>query len=302
MYRQQHFVGLVGNTPLVRLTNIEDYFSLRLSIYAKLERANFTGSIKDRPALYMIEGLLREGKIKEGGYLVEATSGNLGISMAAISARLGFRAVVVMPKNASEGRKRMIRSLGAELVLADGGMAEAVRLAQDVCLERGGICLDQFNNPMNSLSHYATTGPEIYDALSGRVDYFVVGIGSGGTIGGGGRYLKERNPHVKLVAVEPTEAAFLSHGVSAEHRIEGIGAGFLPTILDKNAINRVITVGFEEADECVKLLARLEGLCVGISSGANLSACLKLCAGGEETVGANMVTVFPDGIEKYSTY
>lgn len=302
MYRRQHFFGLVGNTPLVRLTNIEDYFSLRLSIYAKLERANFTGSIKDRPALYMIEGLLREGKIKEGGYLVEATSGNLGISMAAISARLGFRAVVVMPKNASEGRKRMIRSLGAELVLADGGMAEAVRLAQDVCLERGGICLDQFNNPMNSLSHYATTGPEIYDALSGRVDYFVAGVGSGGTIGGGGRYLKERNPHVKLVAVEPTEAAFLSCSVSAEHRIEGIGAGFLPTILDKNAINRVITVGFEEADECVKLLARLEGLCVGISSGANLSACLKLCAGGEETVGANMVTVFPDGIEKYLTY
>lgn len=302
MYRRQHFFGLVGNTPLVRLTKIEDYFSLRLSIYAKLERANFTGSIKDRPALYMIEGLLREGKIKEGGYLVEATSGNLGISMAAISARLGFRAVVVMPKNASEGRKRMIRSLGAELVLADGGMAEAVRLAQDVCLERGGICLDQFNNPMNSLSHYATTGPEIYDALSGRVDYFVAGVGSGGTIGGGGRYLKERNPHVKLVAVEPTEAAFLSHGVSAEHRIEGIGAGFLPTILDKNAINRVITVGFEEADECVKLLARLEGLCVGISSGANLCACLKLCAGGEETVGANIVTVFPDGIEKYLTY
>jgi cysteine synthase A len=302
MYRRQHFFGLVGNTPLVRLTNIEDYFSLRLSIYAKLERANFTGSIKDRPALYMIEGLLREGKIKEGGYLVEATSGNLGISMSAISARLGFRAVVVMPKNASEGRKRMIRSLGAELVLAEGGMAEAVRLTQDVCLERGGMCLDQFNNPMNSLSHYATTGPEIYDALSGRVDYFVAGVGSGGTIGGGGRYLKEKNPHVKLVAVEPTESAFLSHGVSAEHRIEGIGAGFLPTILDKNAINRVITVDFEEADECVKLLARLEGLCVGISSGANLSACLKLCAGGEETVGANMVTVFPDGIEKYLTY
>ena len=302
MYRRQHFFGLVGNTPLVRLTNIEDYFSLRLSIYAKLERANFTGSVKDRPALYMIEGLLREGKIKEGGYLVEATSGNLGISMSAISARLGFRAVVVMPKNASEGRKRMIRSLGAELVLSGGGMAEAVSIARTISLERVGAYLDQFNNPMNSYSHYLTTGPEIYDALSGRVDYFVAGVGSGGTIGGGGRYLKERNPHIKLVAVEPTESAFLSHGVSAEHRIEGIGAGFLPTILDKNAINRVITVDFEEADECVKLLARLEGLCVGISSGANLCACLKLCTGGEETVGANIVTVFPDGIEKYLTY
>ena len=295
------FRGLVGNTPLLRLSLMEKYFSLKASLFAKLERCNFTGSVKDRPALFMINDLEERGLIREGDYIIEATSGNMGISMSAIALRRGYRPVVVMPESASEGRKRIIRSLGAELILTDGGMSEARGVAERLRDEREGVSLNQFENPMNTYSHYSTTGPEIYDALSGRVDYFVAGVGSGGTIGGGGRYLREKNPRLKVVAVEPTEAAILSGGSVGKHSIEGIGAGFLPTILDKNAINEVVTVNFDEASECVKMLAAREGLGVGISSGAALFACLKI-ASREESVGKVIVTIFPDGIEKYLTY
>ncbi len=295
------FRGLVGNTPLLRLSFMEKYFSLKASLFAKLERCNFTGSVKDRPALFMINDLEERGLIREGDYIIEATSGNMGISMSAIALRRGYRPVVVMPESASEGRKKIIRSLGAELILTDGGMSEARRVAERLRDEREGVSLNQFENPMNTYSHYSTTGPEIYDALSGRVDYFVAGVGSGGTIGGVGRYLKEKIPGVKVVAVEPTEAAILSGGRAGKHSIEGIGAGFLPTILDKNIINEAITVNFDEASECVKILAAREGLGVGISSGAALSACLKI-ASREESVGKVIVTIFPDGIEKYLTY
>lgn len=295
------FRGLVGNTPLLRLSLMEKYFSLKASLFAKLERCNFTGSVKDRPALFMINDLEERGLIREGDYIIEATSGNMGISMSAIALRRGYRPVVVMPESASEGRKRIIRSLGAELILTDGGMSEARGVAERLRDEREGVSLNQFENPMNTYSHYSTTGPEIYDALSGRVDYFVAGVGSGGTIGGVGQYLKEKIPGVKVVAVEPTEAAILSGGSVGKHSIEGIGAGFLPTILDKNAINEVVTVNFDEASECVKMLAAREGLGVGISSGAALFACLKI-ASREESVGKVIVTIFPDGIEKYLTY
>ena len=295
------FRGLVGNTPLLRLSLVEKYFSLKASLFAKLERCNFTGSVKDRPALFMINDLEERGLIREGDYIIEATSGNMGISMSAIALRRGYRPVVVMPESASEGRKRIIRSLGAELILTDGGMSEARGVAERLRDEREGVSLNQFENPMNTYSHYSTTGPEIYDALSGRVDYFVAGVGSGGTIGGVGQYLKEKIPGVKVVAVEPTEAAILSGGSVGKHSIEGIGAGFLPTILDKNAINEVVTVNFDEASECVKMLAAREGLGVGISSGAALFACLKI-ASREESVGKVIVTIFPDGIEKYLTY
>ena len=295
------FRGLVGNTPLLRLSLVEKYFSLKASLFAKLERCNFTGSVKDRPALFMINDLEERGLIREGDYIIEATSGNMGISMSAIALRRGYRPVVVMPESASEGRKRIIRSLGAELILTDGGMSEARGVAERLRDEREGVSLNQFENPMNTYSHYSTTGPEIYDALSGRVDYFVAGVGSGGTIGGVGQYLRERNPSVKVVAVEPTEAAILSGGSVGKHSIEGIGAGFLPTILDKNVINEVVTVNFDEASECVNLLSRVEGLPLGLSSGAALFACLKI-ASREESVGKVIVTIFPDGIEKYLTY
>ena len=295
------FRGLVGNTPLLRLSLVEKYFSLKALLFAKLERCNFTGSVKDRPALFMINDLEERGLIREGDYIIEATSGNMGISMSAIALRRGYRPVVVMPESASEGRKRIIRSLGAELILTDGGMSEARGVARRLCSEREGVSLNQFENPINSYSHYLTTGPEIYEALSGRVDIFVSGVGSGGTIGGVGRYLREKNPRLTVVAVEPTESAVLSGGKSGKHSIEGIGAGFLPTILDKNVINEVVTVNFDEASECVKMLAAREGLGVGISSGAALFACLKI-ASREESVGKVIVTIFPDGIEKYLTY
>ena len=249
----------------------------------------------------MIGDLEDRGIIREGDYIVEATSGNMGISMSAIALRRGYRPVVVMPESSSEGRKRMISSLGAELILTDGNMSDAREVAGRICKERAGVSLNQFENPMNSYSHYATTGPEIYEALSGRVDIFVAGVGSGGTLGGVGRYLSERNPGVKAVAVEPTESAILSGKKAGKHNIEGIGAGFLPTILDKNAINEVITVNFEETKECVNLLSKTEGLPVGLSSGASLSACIKLGLR-KENKGKSIVTIFPDGIEKYLTY
>ena len=291
---------MIGNTPLLRLRGLEEYFSLKAFLFAKIERGNLTGSVKDRPALFMLNDFEKRGLIKEGGKIVEATSGNMGISLSAISARRGYGAIIVMPKSASVERQKIIRALGAELILTGGGMAEAKRLAEEICSTEGAISLSQFENPMNAYSHEKTTGPEIYRDTEGSVDVFVAGVGTGGTISGVGRYLKRKKPSVKIVAVEPTESPIISGGKPNAHRIQGIGAGFLPTILDKNVINEVKTVSFEEAKEGVKLLAMREGLLSGISSGAAIFASIALCKQ-KENEGKNIVTLLPDGIEKYLT-
>lgn len=290
---------IIGNTPLLRLTNIERALGLESRLYAKIEKGNPTGSVKDRPALFMLEDFERRGLITEGGVIVEATSGNMGISLSALAARRGYRAIIVMPKTASPERQKIIRALGAELVLTDCGMSEAVRVAEEICRnEKGAVSLSQFDNPMNAFAHEKTTGPEIFRDTGGEVDIFVAGVGTGGTIGGAGRYLKRVLPDVKIVAVEPRESAVLSGGRAGSHRIQGIGAGFLPTILDKTLINEVITVDYEQAKEGVEILARREGIPSGISSGAAVFASITL---GKREKGKRIVTILPDGIEKYLT-
>lgn len=292
---------VIGRTPLVRLRGIEEHLGLSARLFAKIEKGNITGSVKDRPALFMLNDFERRGLIAEGGKIVEATSGNMGISLSALASRRGYGAVIVMPKSASPERQKIIRALGAELVLTDGGMAEAVIEAENICRnEKGAVRLSQFDNPMNVLAHEMTTGPEIYRDTEGDVDIFVAGVGTGGTLSGVGRYLKGLLPSVKVVAVEPRESAVLSGGKPSSHRILGIGAGFLPTILDKNVINEVITVDYEQAREGSELLARREGILSGISSGAAISAVLSLAAR-KENEGKNIVTLLPDGIEKYLT-
>lgn len=290
---------LIGNTPLVRLSSIEKYLGLKSRLYAKLEKFNPTGSVKDRPALFMLNDFEKRGLIK-GRKIIEATSGNMGISLAFLGAVRGYEIVIVMPRSASLERRKMITSLGAELILTDGGMSDAVAIAREMCESGKGISPRQFENPMNTYAHEITTGPEIYSDLNGEVDIFVSGVGSGGTISGVGRYLKAKNPSLKLVAVEPNESPVLSGGKAGSHRIQGIGAGFLPTILDKNAINRVITVDFEQANECVKMLAMREGILSGISSGAALFAAIIL-GGEKENENKNIALILPDGMEKYFT-
>ena len=292
---------IIGNTPLVRLRGIERYFSLSARIFAKLEKGNITGSVKDRPALFMLNDFERRGLISKGGRIVLATSGNMGISLSALAVRRGYKAVIVMPRAASIERRKIIRALGAELILTDGGMSEAVRMAEEIVENDVGVLsFRQFENPMNAYAHEATTGPEIYRDTEGAVDVFVAGVGTGGTIGGVARYLKSKLPSVKIVAVEPAESAVLSGGAPGSHRIQGIGAGFLPTILDKNLINEVFTVSSKQAEEGVRLLALREGIPSGISSGAAVFAAVAL-ANNKENKGKNIVTLLPDGIEKYLT-
>jgi len=291
--------GLIGNTPMVRLSVIERHMGIKSRLFAKLEKFNPTGSVKDRPALFMLNDLEGRGILKRATRIIEATSGNLGISLAFLGAVRGYKIRIIMPASSSYARRKMISSLGAELVLTDGGMGEAVALAKQMCDEGEGVCLSQFENPMNAHAHRVTTGPEIYQSLNGRVSVFVSGVGSGGTISGVGRYLKEKNPLVKIVATEPKESSILSGGKPGQHRIEGIGAGFLPTILDKNVINRVISADFDEAKECVKLLAEKEGLLLGISSGAALFAALSVAKSKKSGTDENIVILMPDGAEKY---
>ena len=288
---------MVGETPLVRLRKIEKYCDFFGKIYAKIEGKNPSGSVKDRPALFMLNDMERRGIISRGSRIVEATSGNMGISLAFFSAVRGYRAVIVMPRSASVERQIIIKSLGASLVPTDGGMEEAINKAREI-LDEGGVSLMQFDNPMNSYSHELTTGPEIWRDTRGEVDMFVCGVGTGGTISGVGRCLKRHNPSVKIVAVEPTESQILSGGKPGKHKIQGIGAGFLPTILDKNIINSVVSVNFEQAKKGVSLLAMREGILSGLSSGAAIWATVEL-ARREENQGKNIVTLLPDGIEKY---
>ena len=293
----------VGNTPLVRLQKIEETLGLSAELYAKLEWANPTGSSKDRAAAFMLAAAEREGLITKGGTVIEPTSGNTGIALAALCSAKGYKAVIVMPDSMSEERRRLMRIYGAELVLTDGklGMKGAIEKAEELRRKiPNSFIPDQFSNPANAQAHYQTTGPEIYEQTGGRCEVFVAGVGTGGTFTGTVKYLKERIKTLQAVAVEPQNSAVLSGKKSGAHGLQGIGAGFIPSILDRELIDEISAVSDEEAIEGVRTLLKTEGLFVGISSGAALAAAVKL-AQREENTGKKIVTVFPDSGMKYSS-
>ncbi|KUK13884.1 MAG: cysteine synthase [bacterium] len=289
-------LSAVGNTPLIRL----NYFSGEVEIYAKLEGHNPGGSVKDRPALFMFLDALRRGAIDGKRGIVEPTSGNTGIALSMLCAYYHIPCVLVMPESMSVERRALLSLYGAEIVLtpAKDGMRGAIEEAKRISLERGFFMPDQFSNPENVKAHFLTTGPEILAQMSySKIDAFVAGIGTGGTITGVGRVLKSFYPDVRVVGVEPSSSSVLSGGSPGPHKIQGIGAGFIPPILDRSLLDEIIRVDDEEALELAKLLPKKEGISVGISSGANLSASLKIAK--SFSPGSKIVTVFPDRADKY---
>ena len=290
---------LVGKTPIVELKKIEDKLQLKGRIYAKLESFNPAGSVKDRIAKAMIEDAKRRGVIQEGSVLVEPTSGNTGIGLAAAAAAMGLRLILVMPETMSVERRKLVKAYGAELVLTEGAMKGAIEKAKALAGEiEGSVTLGQFENQANPQVHRLTTGPEIWEDMDGEVDYFVAGVGTGGTITGTGEFLKSKNRDIKVVAVEPEASPVLSRGEAGPHKIQGIGAGFVPEILDTNIYDEVISVEAEDAFETSRLLARTEGILAGISSGAALWAAIRL-ARSEESRDKNVVVLLPDTGERY---
>lgn len=292
---------LIGNTPLVEFTNIEKKYGLEAKILAKLEYLNPAGSVKDRIALGMIEEAERSGRLKPGGTILEPTSGNTGIGLAAIAAAKGYKAVIVLPETMSVERRNMIKAYGAELVLTDGskGMKGAIARAEELNQEiPGSIIVGQFVNPANPESHRKYTGPEIWEDTEGEVDLFVAGVGTGGTITGVGEYLKGKNPSVKIVAVEPAASPVLSQETAGTHKIQGIGAGFVPEVLNTKIYDAITTVEDENAFATAKEIAREEGVLVGISSGAALWAALRE-AEKPENKGKNIVVFLPDSGDRY---
>ena len=291
---------LVGHTPVVELKNIEKKFGLKGKIFAKLEYFNPAGSIKDRVALNMILNAERDGKISKGGVLIEPTSGNTGIGIAAIGVPSGYRVIIVMPETMSVERRKLIKAYGAEIVLSDGskGMKGAIEKAEELAKETGGTIMGQFVNPSNPEAHYKTTGVEIYEDMDGAVDYFVAGVGTGGTITGAGKYLKEKKADVKIIAVEPYSSPVISEGRAGKHGIQGIGAGFIPETLDVSVIDEVIMVKDEDAFNLGKTVSGAEGFLVGISSGAALWAATEV-AKREESKGKNIVVILPDSGDRY---
>ncbi len=295
------FTDLIGNTPLMELCNINREYSLCGNIFAKLEFMNPAGSVKDRVGLAMVIDAEQKGILKKGGTVIEATSGNTGIGLAAVCTARGYRCIIVMPDTMSIERRKLIASFGAEIVLTDGkdGMSGAVKRAEELEKEiDGSIIAGQFYNPSNPKAHYDTTGPEIYRDLEGKVDILVCGVGSGGTISGTGKYLKEQNRDIKVIAVEPFSSPLLSKNESGPHKIQGIGANFVPENLDKSVYDRVITVSDEDAFRFAKAVCEIEGLSVGISAGAALCAAIDL-AKQEENRDKNIVVIFPDTASRY---
>lgn len=293
--------AMIGNTPLVELKRIEKKYALRARIFAKAECMNPIGSAKDRIALNMILQAEKDGLLGEGGTVIEPTSGNTGIAIAAICAARGYRAIIVMPDSMSVERQKLIRAFGAELVLTEGkkGVSGAVEKAEQLKREiKGSIIAGQFVNPANPTAHYNTTGPEIWRDTDGAVDIFVAGVGSGGTISGTGKYLKEQKAQVRVVAVEPFESPLLSCGTAGPHGIQGIGANFVPKALDRSVIDEILPVKTEDAMEFGREIARCEGLLCGISSGAALKAAVEV-ASRDENAGKNVVVVLPDTGERY---
>ena len=292
---------LIGNTPLVELKNIEKQEGLGARLLAKLEYLNPAGSAKDRIARAMIEDAERAGRLKPGGVIIEPTSGNTGIGLAAVAAAKGYRTVIVMPDSMSVERCLLIKAYGAELVLTPGakGMAGAIERAEELAKELpGSIVAGQFVNPANPAAHYATTGPEILRDTAGEVDCFVAGIGTGGTITGTGRYLKSEKPGVRVIGVEPAGSPVLTAGKAGPHGLQGIGAGFVPEVLDREVLDEVLTVTEEEAYAAGRQIARSEGYLVGISSGAALSAAIRV-ARRPENAGKTVVVLLPDTGDRY---
>lgn len=292
---------LVGKTPLLELKNIEKKYGLKAKLVAKLEYFNPAGSVKDRVAKFMIDDAEKRGVLKEGSVIIEPTSGNTGIGLSAIAASKGYRVIIVMPETMSVERRKLMKGCGAELVLTPGnlGMKGAIAKAEELKNEiPGGVVMGQFVNPSNPKAHYMTTGPEIFEDTNGNVDYFVAGVGTGGTITGVGRFLKEKLPNVKIVAVEPATSAVLSTGVAGAHKIQGIGAGFVPEILDTKIYDEVIPVSDEDAFKFGKEMGKTEGVLVGISSGAALFAAISV-AKRKEAEGKTIVVLMPDTGERY---
>ncbi len=291
---------IIGNTPLLRLRNTEKAHSLNARLFAKTEYFNPAGSVKDRTAKFMIDSAEKSGVLKRGMTLIEPTSGNTGIALAAIGASRGYKVILTMPETMSVERRKLISAYGAEIVLTDGkkGMAGAIEKAEQLKGELNGVILGQFVNPANVSAHFLTTGPEIWNDTDGTVDIFVAGVGTGGTVTGVGRYLKSKNEAVKIIAVEPQSSPVLSKGKSGAHAIQGIGAGFVPEILDTHVYDRVLTVSDADALSAMRETVKREGLFIGISSGAALCAGIEI-AKSEENTGKNIVLLFPDGGDRY---
>ena len=292
---------LIGKTPLLELTHIEKKFGLKAKVLAKLEYFNPAGSVKDRIAKAMIDDAEAKGLLKEGSVIIEPTSGNTGIGLASVAAARGYRIIIVMPETMSVERRQLMKAYGAELVLTEGakGMKGAIAKADELAKEiPNSFVPGQFVNPANPKAHFETTGPEIWADTDGKVDYFVAGVGTGGTVTGVGQYLKSRNPAVKVVAVEPKSSAVLSTGVAGSHKIQGIGAGFVPDVLDTKVYDEIIPVDNDDAFKLGKEIGHSEGVLVGISSGAALWAAIEL-AKRPENEGKTIVALLPDTGDRY---
>ncbi len=291
---------LIGGTPLLRLANVEEKYNLGATLLAKLEFMNPTGSAKDRAAKWMIDGAEARGEIGKGSVIIEPTSGNTGIGLAAVGGARGYRVIIVMPDTMSKERITLMRAYGAEVILTDGklGMGGAISKAKELAESiEGSFIPDQFSNPDNAKAHFDTTGPEIWADTEGKVDIFVAGAGTGGTVTGTGRFLKSRKD-VKIVAVEPAESAVLSGGKPGPHKIQGIGAGFIPDVLDISVIDEVCPVSSDDAYDKARMLGATEGILAGISSGAALHSAIELCKRAENK-GKTVVVLLPDGGDRY---
>ena len=291
---------LIGNTPLLQLKKIAAAHRLNGNLFAKLESFNPAGSAKDRIALFMLDDAEKSGALVAGGTVVEPTSGNTGVGLAMLCAARGYKLVLTMPENMSEERRELLKAYGAELVLtpATEGMEGAIARAETIAKERGGFIAGQFENPANPLAHYLTTGREIFEALGGAADILVAGVGTGGTLSGCAKFLKEKNPALRAVAVEPASSPVLSGGKKGIHGLQGIGAGFVPKNLDLSVVDEIVAVTENDACACARELARTEGVLAGISSGAALFAAIAV-AKREESAGKNIVVILPDTGERY---